>query len=297
MRHKLSFLVFFLTLVFGLLFVAPSLGQAAADEKGAGEKAKPADKADARSARDDKDDKVAQATQPYLGVGAVEMHPALTHHLPNVIGKGRGVLIANVMKGSPADRAGLKVHDILVSYDQQDVYSPEQLVKLVRNDKPGREVAISFVRGGKMSEARVELAEMPMPEASSRRTTFRLPLEELLPFTQPEPVGKRTAGGTENRTPWTTFQSLTLRKLEDGTYKAEIEYRNADKKVIHRDYAGTREEIRDAIKNDKELPADEREHLLRSLDQQPSALEVFPDAFRNFTWDREAFNWPELFDF
>jgi len=59
-------------------------------------------------------------TEPYLGVGAVPLHPALTAQLPEVTGKGRGVLVANVMKGSPAEHAGLKVHDILISYDKQD---------------------------------------------------------------------------------------------------------------------------------------------------------------------------------
>ena len=38
---------------------------------------------------------------------------------------------------SPADMAGLKVHDEIVTYDKQDIYSTQQLVKLVRNNEPG----------------------------------------------------------------------------------------------------------------------------------------------------------------
>lgn len=248
----------------------------------------------AQSAKDQGQAATKAATEPYLGVGAVPLHPALTAQLPNVTGKGRGVLVANVMKGSPAEHAGLKVHDILISYDKQDVYSPEQLVKLVRNDKPGREVAVGYVRGGKTHEAAVSLGEAPLPDRKNGRTAFRLPLDRLLRGSSRHSQELTDA----ERTPWTTFESLTIKKLVDGRYQAEIEFRNADKKVIHRDYQGTREEIRDAIREDKELPADEREHLLRGLDESPSSVfQVMPELFRGFKPDRDFFDWPDLSDF
>jgi hypothetical protein len=36
----------------------------------------------------------------YLGLGVAPMHPALTRQLPDVIGKGQGVLVAEITKGS-----------------------------------------------------------------------------------------------------------------------------------------------------------------------------------------------------
>ncbi|MEZ6081498.1 MAG: PDZ domain-containing protein [Pirellulaceae bacterium] len=56
----------------------------------------------------------------------------LTSHLPEVSGEGRGVLVADVMDDSPVAKAGLRKHDVLVRYDDQDLYSPEQLVKRVQ---------------------------------------------------------------------------------------------------------------------------------------------------------------------
>jgi membrane-associated protease RseP (regulator of RpoE activity) len=275
-RHNKSL---FLLIALGAAFLIPAVAgaQPAKDQGEVGSGAK------------------APVTEPYLGVGAVPLHPALTAQLPEVIGKGRGVMVANVMKGSPAEHTGLKVHDILISYDKQDVYSPEQLVKLVRNDKPGRDVTIGYVRGGKTQEASVRLAEAPLPERKYGRTAFRLPLDGLLPMATNRHSQELA---DSERTPWTTFEALTIKKLKDGRYQTEIEFRNADKKVIHRDYQGTREEIRDAIREDKELPADEREHLLRSLDEsQPSVLQVMPEVFRGFKSNRDFFDWPDLLDF
>ena len=238
-----------------------------------------------------------KAAQPYLGIGVAPLPPALISQLPDVLGNGQGVLVAEVTKGSPAERAGLQPNDILVSFDQQKVYSLEQLVKLVRNDKAGQEVKIGYVRGGKLHETTVRLGESPARQQSGSRTAFRLPLIDRFTRGGADQRSQTTAGEGEqqSRTPWTTFESLTVTKLDDNRYRAEIEYRDQDKKRLHRKYEGTREEIRKAIESDKDLPADERAHLLRSLDQQPPLEFVVPQAFRGFEdVEREIFNWPNL---
>ena len=72
------------------------------------------------------------------------------------------MVVQKVMKGSPADHAGLQRYDIVISYDAQDVYSPEQLVKArCGNDRPGREVSLAYVRGGSVKTTKLTLGEMP----------------------------------------------------------------------------------------------------------------------------------------
>jgi hypothetical protein len=53
--------------------------------------------------------------------------------------------------------------------------------------------------------------------------------------------------------------------LDDKKWRAEIEYRTKDGKKEQKKFEGTREEIRKAIQNDKDLPANERRHLLRAM--------------------------------
>src|SRR5436305_5781017 len=84
----------------------------------------------------------ANNTQPmaFLGVMVEHLHPAFSSHLPGSGAKGQGLMVEDVGKDTPAGKAGIKSHDILMTYDDQKLFSPEQFVKLIHADKPGREV-------------------------------------------------------------------------------------------------------------------------------------------------------------
>ena len=73
-------------------------------------------------------------------------------------------MIANVMKGSPAEKAGLRMHDILAAYDDQKLFAGDQLVKLVRADKPGRSVKLQIVREGQLETVTV-VRTLPLAES------------------------------------------------------------------------------------------------------------------------------------
>ena len=99
----------------------------------------------------------AHATHTFLGVAVESLDDSLRSHLQSQIPDGSGLVVEDVADGSPAAKAGLQQHDILVSFDDQKLYSPEQLVRLVQNDKAGREAKLHIVRGGKPEEVRVTL--------------------------------------------------------------------------------------------------------------------------------------------
>lgn len=237
-----------------------------------------------------------EETEAYCGISVSPLDPTITAQLPGVTEKGRGVVVQKVMKGSPAELAGLQRYDIVISYGAQDVYSPEQLVKLVRNDRPGREVSLAYVRGGQVKTTKLTLGQMP-PSAEPRgltegRLQDRTPSGNL----QREHARQERERQSDPK-PWATFESLTITKLGNDSYKAEIDFRNEDKELLHREYTGTRDGIRKAIENDEQLPKPEREHLLRSLDQQaPRGLTFpIPDVLRDlFDLDAEYFHWPHL---
>lgn len=227
-----------------------------------------------------------RAAAGYLGIGVEPLHPAFGAHLLESLAPEQGVLIAFVAEGSPADRAGLKPHDILATYDDQKLFSAEQLVKLVRADKPGREVQLNIVRGGKAQTLKVTLGEEPADVAArehagrdlwERRFSWFLPREEF----KPRPRGKRNVHQN-------TFDSLTLKKLDGDRYRAEIEYLDQDGKKQRHEFEGTREEIAEQIRAEKDLPEEEREQLLSGLQSPPPApfervpWFLWPDPFRNF---------------
>ncbi|WP_442505222.1 S1C family serine protease [Novipirellula sp. SH528] len=238
-------------------------------------------------------------TQATLGLGVEPLPQVLTSHLPDVIGKGRGILVSHVTDDSPAAKAGLREHDVLIRYDDQDLYSPEQLVKRVRNDEPGTEVELEYVRAGKLNTVKVRLGEkakvVPIqnnwPGFTQR---FDVP---MIPYKPDFLTEKQDASvdGTE----WTRFESMSVMKGKDGKYSAKVKYKGEDGTSIDREYTGTRQEVRDAIEKDDELPTSQKEQLLRSLDDrgegefQLPKLPV-PSGPYWMPWQRELFSWPDL---
>lgn len=84
-----------------------------------------------------------------------EDNPAIAR----VYGAGSGITIADVTPGSPAEQAGLRVGDTIVSVDGKDVKTGDELVADIASRKPGTKVPLGFVRNGKKEETTVTVAD------------------------------------------------------------------------------------------------------------------------------------------
>ena len=80
-------------------------------------------------------------------------NPAIAHIY------GSGVTVSNVVAGSPADQAGLKVGDTITSVDGKEVKSGDDLVADIASRKPNSKAKLSFVRNGKKEETTVSIAD------------------------------------------------------------------------------------------------------------------------------------------
>jgi serine protease Do len=80
-------------------------------------------------------------------------NPAIAHIY------GSGVTVSNVVSGSPADEAGLKIGDTITSVDGKDVKTGDDLVEDIASRKPGSKAKLAFVRNGKKQEATVSIAD------------------------------------------------------------------------------------------------------------------------------------------
>jgi serine protease Do len=79
--------------------------------------------------------------------------------IARVYGVQSGITIADVVAGSPADKAGLKVGDTIVTVDSKPVKTGDELVSDIASRKPGSKVNLGFVRNGKKQEASVTVAD------------------------------------------------------------------------------------------------------------------------------------------
>ncbi len=104
-----------------------------------------------------------------------------------------------VDKESPAELAGLKVGDVLLTIDGMKIANGAMFVSEIRSRKPGQDVKLGVERDGKTIEVKVKLGEYPESEAR-RELEMRFPrLFPALPMKpdQPEKPGQpeRAPGG------------------------------------------------------------------------------------------------------
>lgn len=93
----------------------------------------------------------------YLGVATSPANELLADQLK--LGKGTGLVIDFVEPDSPAAKAGVRPHDVLVKLNDQLLVNPPQLAVLVRLQKPGDKVTLTLIREAKEQKVTVELAE------------------------------------------------------------------------------------------------------------------------------------------
>lgn len=103
----------------------------------------------------------------FLGVMIQDLTPALARAM-KVEGTA-GVLISDVVDGSPADRAGLEPGDVVEKIDGRPVQSAAKLRNLVASVGAGRTVAIELKRNGDAKKIDVELEEKAGGQRASAR--------------------------------------------------------------------------------------------------------------------------------
>ncbi|MDP2783705.1 MAG: DegQ family serine endoprotease [Sulfurimicrobium sp.] len=102
----------------------------------------------------------------WLGV----MIQEVTRELAESFGLSRpmGALIANVEKGSPADKAGLVASDVVLKFDGKTVESSSELPRLVAAVKPGKRVLLQVWRKGASKDVALIVGELPGEKGGGR---------------------------------------------------------------------------------------------------------------------------------
>jgi len=96
-------------------------------------------------------------TIPFLGVATVDInHSSYTKY---GITDGYGISIKYVVEGSQAEKAGLKKDMIIRNYQGENVYTKNQLVRMIRNSTVGEKVKITIMENESVNTFDVELGE------------------------------------------------------------------------------------------------------------------------------------------
>ncbi|MBC7925426.1 MAG: PDZ domain-containing protein [Bryobacteraceae bacterium] len=79
---------------------------------------------------------------PFLGVDVERPDPQLAEYF----GVKDGVLVRSVMKGSPADRAGLRAGDVIVRIEEFKISSAREITGAIRSARSKKSVSVYLVR-------------------------------------------------------------------------------------------------------------------------------------------------------
>lgn len=81
-----------------------------------------------------------------------------------------GVKISKVYKDSPADKADLKMGDIIITFDGENVSTPKDLSGLVKLRKEKEQVEVQYFRNGKISSTKVTIEKRKSPELYKQKS-------------------------------------------------------------------------------------------------------------------------------
>jgi len=101
-----------------------------------------------------------KAAAEQLQKGQKVTHPYLGVQLTDGDGGG-GALIADVVPGGPADKAGLQKGDIVTKANGQDVSDATGLINIVQSGKTGDQIQLTVNRNGSVDTVTVTLGDTP----------------------------------------------------------------------------------------------------------------------------------------
>jgi serine protease Do len=103
----------------------------------------------------------------WMGVGIQDLTPELAQYYG--LKDQKGVLVTQVFPGDPADRAGLKVKDVIIAVGGKPVSSGRELSAAVAGMPIGKDVPVRILRDGKEQTLTVQISERRDAEEQAAR--------------------------------------------------------------------------------------------------------------------------------
>lgn len=100
-------------------------------------------------------------TRGWIGVGVQDLNPELAESFQ--VPDTNGVLIASVMPGSPAAKAGIRPGDVLLAVDGKTLPDSSAMLNVIAAVAPGKAASVRLMRKGTTLEFNVMVGKRPTP--------------------------------------------------------------------------------------------------------------------------------------
>lgn len=108
-----------------------------------------------------------QVVRGWIGVEPRDITPELAENLD--LGKQDGVIIAAILKNGPADRAGIRPGDILISVDGKNIANMKEMFNLIATLQPESKTGVVVLRDGKEVSLEIVVGKRPSKKRLERQ--------------------------------------------------------------------------------------------------------------------------------
>jgi serine protease Do len=137
-----------------------------------------------------------KVTRGWLGVSVQDITEDIAANMG--IKEKEGALVADVVKGDPAEKAGLRTGDVIVEIDGKKVHDTHELLRIVAGVPVGKTVVLKAVRDGRLQNFNITVAERKDQELASAQERsgdyFGMTLQDITPSIA-ESLGLRDRSG------------------------------------------------------------------------------------------------------
>lgn len=147
-------------------------------------------------------------SQAYLGVGTRDVDTERASQLK--LKEARGAEILTIDHDAPAAKAGLHIHDVLLSLNNQAIDGQAQLSRMLRDIPPGRTVTFLLSRDGQLVTLQVQLADKSTIEADAWSQHIPVPDPDEFPDQSVSPLAGNSFIAGLGRNPMYTGLELDM---------------------------------------------------------------------------------------
>jgi serine protease Do len=168
-----------------------------------------------------------EVTRGWLGVAIQDLSPEMAEYYG--IESKKGVFVADVFKGDPADQAGIRPRDIILEVNGEKIDSSRRLTAMIAGLNVGDSATIKILRDGKEKSVTVSIAKRDATKLAARQPSQQ----------QEEMLGIHVAGITPEiaqRFNLSESSGVVVMKVESESIAAEADIRAGDiiKEINHK---------------------------------------------------------------